>query len=205
MKIISPMPTAAIAVISTAPAAISFTRPTIGCCPGCTTSASSSSAVLNASAASTTPDARKIRDHSTGEISKVIPQTPANTRIYRKTTKAKEFLERAKKASGREKVDLVRSGAGALRRTIEEVVVFHLFKDTVRRWNEQIRLGCVTKISWSDAVADEIVALQDDTSRLLEGHSNSDEFAGGMPGVDELEKLIARVDAVIEKAKLQRG
>lgn len=44
-----------------------------------------------------------------------------------------------------------------------------------------------------------------DTSRLLEGHSNSDEFAGGMPGVDELEKLIARVDAVIEKAKLQRG
>lgn len=133
-----------------------------------------------------------------------IDETPANTRVYRKTTKAKEFLDRAKKASGREKVDLVRSGAGALRRTIEEVVVFHLFKDTVRRWNEQIRLGCVTKISWSDAVADEIVALQDDTSRLLEGHSNSDEFAGGMPGVDELEKLIARVDAVIEKAKLQR-
>lgn len=133
-----------------------------------------------------------------------IDETPANTKIYRKTTKAKEFLDRAKKASGREKVDLVRSGAGALRRTIEEVVVFHLFKDTVRRWNEQIRLGAVAKISWSDEVADEIVALQDDTSRLLEGHSNSDEFAGGMPDVDGLEKLIARVDAVIDKAKAER-
>jgi energy-coupling factor transporter ATP-binding protein EcfA2 len=133
-----------------------------------------------------------------------IDETPANTKIYRKTTKAKEFFERAKKVSGREKVDLVRSGAGALRRTIEEVVVFHLFKDTVRRWNEQIRLGAVTKISWSDDVADEIVALQDDTSRLLEGHSNSDEFAGGMPDVDGLEKLIARVDAVIDKAKAER-
>ncbi len=131
-------------------------------------------------------------------------ETPANTKIYRKTTKAKEFLERAKKASGREKVDLVRSGAGALRRTIEEVVVFHLFKDTVRRWNEQIRLGAVNKISWSDEVADEIVALQDGTSRLLEGHSNSDEFAGGMPDVNGLEKLIARVDAVIAKAKVIR-
>jgi energy-coupling factor transporter ATP-binding protein EcfA2 len=131
-------------------------------------------------------------------------ETPANTKIYRKTTKAKEFLERAKKASGREKVDLVRSGAGALRRTIEEVVVFHLFKDTVRRWNEQIRLGAVNKISWSDEVADEIVALQDGTSRLLEGHSNSDEFAGGMPDVNGLEKLIARVDAVIAKAKIMR-
>jgi len=83
-------------------------------------------------------------------------------------------------------------------------VVFHLFKDTVRRWNEQIRLGTVKKISWSDDVADEIVALQDETSRLLEGHSNSDEFAGGMPDVDGLEKLIARVDDVIEKAKAER-
>lgn len=133
-----------------------------------------------------------------------IDETPANTKIYRKTTKAKDFLDRAKKASGREKVDLVRSGAGALRRTIEEVVVFHLFKDTVRRWNEQIRLGAVAKISWSDDVADEIVTLQDDTSRLLEGHSNSDEFAGGMPDVDGLEKLIARVDALIDKAKAER-
>lgn len=133
-----------------------------------------------------------------------IDETPANTKIYRKTTKAKEFLERAKKASGREKVDLVRSGVGALRRTIEEVVVFHLFKDTVRRWNEQIRLGAVSKISWSDDVADEIVVLQDDTSRLLEGHSNSIEFAGGMPEEDGLEKLIARVDAMIDKAKIER-
>ncbi len=133
-----------------------------------------------------------------------IDETPANTKIYRKTTKAKEFLERAKKASGRERVDLVRSGAGALRRTIEEVVVFHLFKDTVRRWNEQIRLGAVVNISWSDDVADEIVALQEDTSRLLEGHSNSDEFAAGMPDVEGLGRLIARVDAVIGKAKVKR-
>ncbi|MCX5577235.1 AAA family ATPase [Kaistia terrae] len=133
-----------------------------------------------------------------------IDETPANTRIYRKTTKAKEFLERARKADGREKVDLVRSGAGALRRTIEEVVLVHLFKDTVRRWNEQIRLGAVSKISWSDEVADEIVALQDDTSRLLEGHSNSDEFSGGMPDEDGLARLIARVDALIEKAKIER-
>ncbi|QNO27844.1 AAA family ATPase [Sphingopyxis sp. OPL5] len=134
----------------------------------------------------------------------IIDEIPANTKVYRKTTKAKEFLARAKSASGREKVDLVRSGAGALRRTIEEVVIFHLFKDTVRRWNEQIRLGAIGKIAWSDAVADEIVTLQDDTSRLLEGHSNSDEFAGGMPDVDGLERLIGRVDAVIDQVKSER-
>lgn len=134
-----------------------------------------------------------------------VDDTPANSRVYRKTTKAKEFLQRAKQASGRDRVDFVRSSAGALRRTVEEAVMLHLFKDTVRRWDEQVRLGALIKISWSDALADEIVALQDDTSRLLEGHSNSDEFAGEMPDVDDLEKLIARVDDVIEKAKRQRG
>lgn len=67
---------------------------------------------------------------------------------------------------------------------------FYIFKDTVRRWNEQIRLGCISKINWSKEIADEIVALRDYTSRLIDGHSNSDEFAGGMSGVDELEKLI---------------
>ena len=79
-----------------------------------------------------------------------------------------------------------------------------LFKQTIQRWSEQIRLGAVTKIRWSDEAADEIVALQDDTSRLLEGHSNSDAFAGEMPDVDELEQLIARVDVLIDQAKVER-
>ncbi len=133
-----------------------------------------------------------------------IEDTPANNRAYRKTTKAKECLVEAKKVSGNDRLNLVKEGAGALRRTLEVVVERDLFKQTVQRWDEQIRLGAVKKIAWSDEIADEIVALQDDTSRLLEGHSNSDEFAGEMPDVDDLEKLIARVDDVIGKAKTER-
>jgi hypothetical protein len=134
-----------------------------------------------------------------------IEDTPANSRVYRNTTKAKGFLQQAKKATGGDRVDFVRSGAGALRRTVEEVVILYLFKDVVRRWDEQVRLGALTKISWSNALADEIVSLQDDTSRLLEGHSNSDEFAGELPDVDDLEKLIVRVDDMIAKAKGARS
>ncbi|NRD88329.1 hypothetical protein C8024_00925 [Sphingopyxis sp. BSNA05] len=133
-----------------------------------------------------------------------IDDAPANNRAYRKTTKAKECLAKAKQVSGNERLDLVKDGAAALRRTLEVVVERDLFKETVQRWSEQIRLGAITKINWSDELADEIVALQDDTSRLLEGHSNSDEFAGQMPDVDDLEKLIARLDAVIGKARPER-
>ncbi len=134
-----------------------------------------------------------------------INDTPANSKAYRKTTKAKEFLQKAKQATGGDQVNFVRSGAGALRRTMEEVVIVHLFKETVQRWDEQVRLGALKKITWSNDLADEIVALQGETSRLLEGHSNSDEFAGEMPDVEGLEKLIARVDDVIDRAKAQRA
>lgn len=51
------------------------------------------------------------------ELGVRIEDTPADSRAYRKTTKAKQFLQQAKQATGGERVDLVRSRAGALRRT----------------------------------------------------------------------------------------
>ena len=55
-----------------------------------------------------------------------------------------------------------------------------------------------------DAVTDEICSLQDDISRLIDAHSTSDEFGGGMPETHELESLIDRVQAVQATAKKPR-
>lgn len=131
-------------------------------------------------------------------------ESPANSQAYRDTKRAKEFLDRAKTTAGREKVDYIRQGAGALRKTIEEVVILHLFKGVVRRWNEEIRLGRISAINWSDEIADEVEALLDGTSRLIEGHSNSDEFTGAMPETDTLESLIQRVEYFIKKVRPER-
>ena len=133
-----------------------------------------------------------------------INETPANVKEYRNTNRAKDSLLRAKQSGGEERVTHIRGGAGSLRRTLEETVVHHLFKDTVRRWHENIRLETLRKIKWSNDVADEIVELQDATSRILEGHSHSEEFSGAMPTVEELENLINRTDAVIALAKESR-
>ena len=134
-----------------------------------------------------------------------LDECPANSKAYRTTHRAKELLAKAKKSHGQEQVDKVRAGAAALRNTLEEIVIRELFKGTVQRWDEQIRLGSVTSIVWSDDIADEISALQDDISRLIEAHSTSDEFAGGMPEPGELENLIARVDAVRDHARKNRS
>jgi hypothetical protein len=62
----------------------------------------------------------------------------------------------------------------------------------------------VKSIQWSDALADEIDALFADLSRVMEGHSHTEEYTGGPPEVDELKTLADRVDAVIKEAKKPR-
>ncbi len=142
------------------------------------------------------------RDEHPGHV--LNNESPANSNTYRSTERAKDFLDRAKKNVGREKVDCIRQGAGALRKTIEEAVIQHLFKGVVRRWNEDVRLGRISAINWSDEIVEEVGCLFEETSRLLEGHSNSDEFSGGMPDVSDLEDLIARVNSFIKKVKPER-
>lgn len=141
-------------------------------------------------------------DGSPGVVT--LNECPSNSNAYKTPHRAKEALAQAKKVAGQQQIDKIRAGAAALRNTLEEIVIRDLFKGTVQRWDEQIRLSSVTSIKWSEEIADEIGALQGDISRLIEAHSTSDEYAGGMPETGELEALIARVEAVQAHAKQKR-
>ncbi|MDR6305652.1 hypothetical protein GGQ85_003376 [Nitrobacter vulgaris] len=129
---------------------------------------------------------------------------PANSNAYKTPHRAKEFLVKAKKGIGQTRVDAVRAGASALRQTVEEIIIRDLFKGIVKRWDEQVKIGNLKDVEWSNEVADEICLLQDDISRIIDAHSTSDEFCGGVPDPDDLEKLIARVDVVQANAKRRR-
>ncbi len=133
-----------------------------------------------------------------------LNECPANSSAYKTTHRAREAFAQAKKANGQQQIDKIRAGAAALRNTLEEIVIRDLFKGAVQRWDEQVKLSSVTSINWSNEIADEISALQGDISRLIEAHSTSDAYAGGMPEIDELEPLIVRVEAVQAHAKQKR-
>jgi len=134
----------------------------------------------------------------------MLDDCPAGSDAYKTPHRARESLARAKKSIGQARVDAVRAGASALRQTVEEIIIRDLFKGTVKRWDEQVKIGNLKDIEWSNDIADEICALQDDISRLIDAHSTSDEFSGGMPEPDDLERLIARVDAMQTGAKKKR-
>lgn len=133
-----------------------------------------------------------------------LGECPANSNAYKTTHRASYFHSQANKTTGQARVDHIRNGAGALRKTIEEIVIRDIFKGAVARWDEQVKLGNLKGIVWSDEVADEIQELQAEISRLIEGHSNSDAFAGGMPEPSELEALIDRVNTMALEAKKKR-
>lgn len=133
-----------------------------------------------------------------------VDDCPAMSKAYRTTKRAKASLARASALGGEERVTAIRQGMGELRRTLEEIVQEYLFKNVIARWRENLMLTKVKSIQWDNAVADEVDALMAELSRHIEGHSHSEEHAGGMPVLDDLEKCIRRVDAVIESAKKAR-
>lgn len=133
-----------------------------------------------------------------------LDESPANADAYKTPHRAEYFLAQAKKTAGQEKVDFIRIGAGALRTTLEEIILRDVFNGTIRRWDEHVRVNNLSGISWSEAVVDGIIELHGDLSRLIEGHSHSDEFSGEMPVADELSEMIDRAKELQKEAKKKR-
>ncbi|NMM43901.1 AAA family ATPase [Rhodospirillaceae bacterium KN72] len=133
------------------------------------------------------------RDYSGNPGAVKLNDSPANHKSYLSVHKASECLAKAKKSAGQERVDLIEKGADALRRTIEETIIHELLNGTVVRWEEHIRVNNLRQIFWTDEIAEALRNLHGDVSRLIGGHSHSDEYTGGTLDPDDLEALIERV------------
>lgn len=133
-----------------------------------------------------------------------LGDSPATARLHETTKPAEDALARAKGLTGSAREAEVRKGMGALRRTLEEVVVRRLFKGAVPRWSDRVMVTKLPTINWDDAKVDEISKLYEDLSRYIEGHSHTDEASGAPPDPALLENKIAKVKELITWAKRQR-
>jgi multidrug efflux pump subunit AcrA (membrane-fusion protein) len=133
-----------------------------------------------------------------------LNDSPASSKEFRTTTRAKASLQQARDVVGSQRVSFLRQGMGELRRTIEEVVQHHLFKEVVGRWRENIMITRLKQIVWDNEVVDELDEIFSELSRFMEGHSHSDETHGGLPEIGDLEGLIQRMDVIIGKVRPQR-
>ena len=129
---------------------------------------------------------------------------PTTTPQYRTAKFAEETLAKAKLAAGSQQEKLIREGAGQLRRTVEEMVPEYLLKKVVQRWSDRIIVTALKKISWNNLLADEIVALFEECSAIMEGHSHTEAGVEAPPTTAKLEELIRRTKDAIKTAKGER-
>jgi hypothetical protein len=129
---------------------------------------------------------------------------PSTMKINETTSRAEAALLQAKGLAGSAQEDAIRKGMGHLRRTIEEVVVRKLFKDTVPRWTDQVRVTTLRKVHWDNAKVEDACVLYEELSRHIDGHSHTDEAIGAPPTTDDLAGYIGRVAEWIKWAKSER-
>lgn len=137
-----------------------------------------------------------------GQIS--LDDCPATTPQYRNTQKAQKTLGEAKTATGSKRLELVQRGMGELRRTVEEIVPFHLLKQVVNRWSDRIMITSLKKVIWDDALIGDIIQTFEDISAYIEGHSHTEEKSGAPPEPKNLEAMVSRVDDLIKRTKAEK-
>jgi hypothetical protein len=137
-----------------------------------------------------------------GQVS--LDDCPATTPQYRTTTKARKTLGEAKTTAGSRRLQLIQRGMGELRRTIEEIVPYSLFKQAVNRWTDRIMVTGLKNINWDDGLVADLIKTYEDISAYIEGHSHTEEQAGAPPEPKDLEEMAARVDELIKRARVQK-
>ena len=137
-----------------------------------------------------------------GQIS--LDDCPATTPQYRNTQKAQKTLGEAKTATGSKRLELIQRGMGELRRTVEEIVPFHLLKQVVNRWSDRIMITSLKKVIWDDALIGDIIQTFEDISAYIEGHSHTEEKSGAPPEPKNLEAMVSRVDDLIKRTKAEK-
>lgn len=133
-----------------------------------------------------------------------LNDAPAGGRSFKDASRAKESLRRAKELGGSGREALVVQGMGELRTTIEQMVEERLLKGVVKRWDEQVRVPILKSVAWSDALIDEIDRVYGELSRYILAHSHTDEARGAPPDVEDLERMIPRVEELGRKCRPAR-
>lgn len=104
-----------------------------------------------------------------------LDNCPVLEEKYRKTTIARSWLDRAKKADPEEQELLLKQGFSALRTTYEAFVIYDLFCGVVRRWEERIRIdNILNNVHIDSTVVNTVMQKYGDLSRYIEGHSHTD-------------------------------
>ena len=134
-----------------------------------------------------------------------LNNAPSFERAYKRSGKAQEYSDKAKKCAPEKRESLLKAGFAALRTSYEALVVFDLFNGVVQRFNERVSIDSLTNVYFDTSLRDEIIDSFYKCCRFMEGHSHSDEYAYKKPDTQDLHGEIQRFNEVKKKIKNAKG
>jgi ABC-type lipoprotein export system ATPase subunit len=137
-----------------------------------------------------------------------LDNSPISEKEYRKPTKAKEYLDKAKVSGTRdanEEQDCLEQGFGALRTTYEIFVMRELFGEVLTRWEERISGDRLKNVYVDEGIRDEVIENTGRLSRYITAHSHSDVYVAQKPTCSMLEDEIKKFeDLQIRNKQIKR-
>lgn len=130
-----------------------------------------------------------------------LNNAPSFEKTYKKSGKAQEYCDKAKKCAPEERESLLKTGFAALRTSYEALVVFDLFKGVVQRFNERVSINSLSDVYFDTSLRDEVIDSFYKCCRFMEGHSHSDKYAYKKPNTQDLHDEIQRFNEVKKKIK----
>lgn len=124
-----------------------------------------------------------------------LRNTPVFEKSYKKSGKAQEYYDAAKKAGPEERESKIKNGFAALRTSYEALVIFELFSGVVQRFNERVSVDSLSSVYFDQKIKEEILDSFYKCCRYMEGHSHSDKYAYIKPTLENLNEEIQRFNA----------
>lgn len=96
---------------------------------------------------------------------------------------------------------VIKQGFTALRTCYEVLVINDLFNNVVQRYNERVSIDALAKVSFDDALVNELLDSYAQCCRFMEGHSHSDKYSYQKPEPKNLNEEIQRYETVRKKIR----
>jgi len=131
----------------------------------------------------------------------ILNSSPANEAQYHEPTKAEDWLNKSKAATGTERIDFSKAGLSSLRASYEALAIFTILGSTVQRFDPQIRMGRLKDVKFDKALINLVIEKHGEISDLIEAHLSSDEY-GLIATPEFLEQHISDFKDLKSKLKL---
>lgn len=115
--------------------------------------------------------------------------------------RTEESIQKAKSLSGSTKEEEIMKGFSFLRCAYESFVIEIIFKKTIERWNERIRMHELKNIVYDDQLMAKVQNKFEELSRYIEAHTHSNAVRQDAPDENKLEQELRELKEIEKELK----